>query len=84
MLDADEPDLARDGRSRTRPHPGLGPVPVHRRTWPTGAKAAAASADPYFVHPATLRPSPPRRFLRAAIRSTAQRIGLDLPWNSRR
>jgi hypothetical protein len=43
-------------------------------------ESGAASADPYFVHPRDPAAKPATEILRAAIRSTAQRIGLDLPW----
>jgi hypothetical protein len=41
--------------------------------------SGAASTDPYFAHPREPGQSPTDG-LRAAIRSTAQRLGLDLPW----
>ena len=40
----------------------------------------AASTDPYFAHPRDPANKPATEILHAAIRSTAQRIGLDLPW----
>ena len=40
----------------------------------------AASTDPYFAHPRDPGNKPATDVLRAAIRSTTQRIGLDLPW----
>ena len=43
-------------------------------------KSGAASTDPYFAHPRDPANKPATDVLRAAIRSTAQRIGLDLPW----
>jgi hypothetical protein len=42
--------------------------------------SGAASIDPYFAHPRDPANKPATEILRAAIRSTAQRIGLDLPW----
>ena len=43
-------------------------------------ESGAASTDPYFAHPRDPANKPATDVLRAAIRSTAQRIGLDLPW----
>ncbi len=43
-------------------------------------ESGAASTDPYFAHPRDPADKPATGVLRAAIRSTAQRIGLDLPW----
>jgi len=43
-------------------------------------QSGAASTDPYFAHPRDPAAKPATEILRAAIRSTAQRIGLDLPW----
>jgi hypothetical protein len=42
--------------------------------------SGAASSDPYFVHPRDPANKPATEILRAAIRSTAERLGLDLPW----
>jgi len=42
--------------------------------------SGAASTDPYFAHPRDPANKSATDVLRAAIRSTAQRIGLDLPW----
>ncbi len=43
-------------------------------------ESGAASTDSYFAHPRDPANKPATDALRAAIRSTAQRIGLDLPW----
>jgi hypothetical protein len=43
-------------------------------------EGGATSIDPYFAHPRDPGDKPATEILRAAIRSTAQRIGLDLPW----
>jgi hypothetical protein len=43
-------------------------------------QAGAASTDPYFAHPRDLAGKAATENLRGAIRATAQRIGLDLPW----
>lgn len=43
-------------------------------------ESGAVSTDPYFRHPRDPGNKPATDVLRAAIRSTAQRIGLDLPW----
>ena len=42
--------------------------------------SGAAGTDPYFAHPRDPGGKPPTDVLRAAIRSTTRRIGLDLPW----
>ena len=42
--------------------------------------SGAAASDPYFEHPRDPGNKPPAECLRAAIRSTTRRIGLDLPW----
>jgi hypothetical protein len=40
----------------------------------------AEGSDPYFAHPRDPADKPATEILRAAIRSAAQRLGLDLPW----
>ena len=43
-------------------------------------QSGAASTDPYFAHPRDPAGKPATGILRAVIRSTARRLGLDLPW----
>ncbi len=42
--------------------------------------SGADGSDPYLVHPRDPRNKSPTDGLRAVIRSTLQRLGLDLPW----
>jgi hypothetical protein len=42
--------------------------------------SGATGTDPYFAHPRDPAGKPATQNLRGAIRATAQRIGLDLPW----
>ena len=42
--------------------------------------SGAASTDPYFAHPRDPADKPATEIVRAAIRATVQRLGLDLPW----
>jgi hypothetical protein len=63
------------------------PIRVPDCAWPLFAAhlayrqaSGAASSDPYFAHPRDPGNKPATDVLRAAIRSTARRLGLDLPW----
>ena len=59
-------------------------IPAHARSLfvahlATRRASGGAGTDPYFVHPRYPGKSP-KENLRAAIRSTTRRFGLDLPW----
>ena len=78
VLEADERswrELAAAEPSASRPmaRPLLAAHLAYRR------ESDAASTDPYFAHPLDPANKPATEILHAAIRSTAQRIGLDLP-----